>query len=318
MNLLPDERQQTLMDEADALVVQGLEPSQMFAEWSRRGWFGDGASGDSLIDQALLFRVLGRHLAPGPFLAATLAAGLTAQCGEWELSANIAAGQELVGLAHVEEGTGNELASHGSGTLRAFDLARSSYVLVLRPDVAVLVARSEMDTLRMRSCVDPSVSMGMLTLAGGPRCSGGGEWWVRGAALVAAMAAGIAEATRDDSAFYARTRSQFGRPIGMFQAIKHRCSDMAIQAEAAWCQVAYAALCLSAGLEDATQQVSAAKVVATAAALENSSANIQNHGALGCTTEHVAHLYVKRSWVLAYLCGTTEYHQRLLLGASSG
>ena len=45
---------------------------------------------------------------------------------------------------------------------------------------------------------------------------------------------------------------KFGRPIGMFQAIKHRCSDMAIQAEAAWCQVAYAALCLSAGLEDAT------------------------------------------------------------------
>lgn len=134
---------------------------------------------------------------------------------------------------------------------------------------------------------------------------------------MAAMAAGIAEATRDDSAFYARTRSQFGRPIGMFQAIKHRCSEMAIQAEAAWCQVAYAVLSLSAGHEDAMQQVSAAKVVASAAATENSSANIQNHGALGCTTEHSAHLYLKRSWVLAYLCGTADYHQGQLLGSTS-
>ena len=140
---------------------------------------------------------------------------------------------------------------------------------------------------------------------------------MRGGVLVAAMAAGIAEATRDDSAFYARTRSQFGRPIGMFQAIKHRCSDMAILAEAAWCQVAYAVLSLSAEHGDAVQQVSAAKVVAGAAAIENASANIQNHGALGCTTEHSAHLYLKRSWVLENLYGTTDYHQRRLLEGAS-
>lgn len=318
MNLLPDGRQQTLMDEADTLFLQGFEPSRIFAEWSQRGWFGrDHSSGDGLIDQVLLFRVLGRRLAAGPFLAATLAAGLTAECGEGELSSKIVAGQELVALAHVEQDTGNGTESDRLGTLRAFDVPRSSYVLVVRPDSATLVERSEKDTLQIRACIDPSVSMGMLTLAGDAQCRGGGDWWVRGGVLVAAMAAGIAEATRDDSAFYARTRSQFGRPIGTFQAIKHRCSDMAIQAEAAWCQVAYASLSLSAGHEDAMQQVSAAKVVAGAAATENSSSNIQNHGALGCTTEHSAHLYLKRSWVLAYLCGTTDYHQRLLLGDAS-
>ncbi len=306
------------MDEADSLMAQRFEPSRLFVEWCRRGWFGEPSSGDGLVDQVLLFRVLGRHLAAGPFLAVTLAAGLTAQCGEGELSSNIAAGRELVALAHGEEDFGNETQPHRFGALRAFDVAESSYVLVVGPDSTALVRRSEDDTVQMRACIDPSVSMGMLTLTGDARCGGGGDWWVRGAILAAAMAAGIAEATRDDSAFYARTRSQFGRPIGTFQAIKHRCSDMAIQAEAAWSQVAYAALSLAAGHDDAVEQVSAAKVVAGAAALENSGANIQNHGALGCTTEHAAHLYLKRSWVLAYVCGTTDYHQRLLLGASAG
>jgi alkylation response protein AidB-like acyl-CoA dehydrogenase len=317
MNLFPDVRQQALMDEADSLFGRAREPSRIFSDWSQNGWFADVSSGDGLIDQALLFRVLGRHLAAGPFLATTLAAALSAECGEGELSERIAAGQELVALAHAEEDAGNGTQSDHVGTLRAFDLPPSNYVLVVRPDRSTLVERNEKDLFQMRACIDPSVSMGMLTLAGDVRCHGGGEWWVRGGVLVAAMAAGIAEATRDDSALYARTRSQFGRPIGMFQAIKHRCSEMAIQAEAAWCQVAYAVLSLSAGHQDAMQQVSAAKVVASAAATENSSANIQNHGALGCTTEHSAHLYLKRSWVLAYLCGTTDYHQRQLLGGAS-
>jgi hypothetical protein len=317
MNLFPDVRQQALMDEADSLFGRAREPSLIFSDWSQNGWFADDSCGDGLIDQALLFRVLGRHLAAGPFLAATLAAGLSAACGEGELSEKIAAGRELVALAHVEDDAGNGAASDHVGALRAFDVPRSTYVLLLRPDRAMLVERDENDSFQMRACIDPSVSMGMLTLAGHARCQGSGDWWVRGGVLVAAMAAGIAEATRDDSAFYARTRSQFGRPIGMFQAIKHRCSEMAIQAEAAWCQVAYAVLSLSAGHEDAMQQVSAAKVVASAAATENSSANIQNHGALGCTTEHSAHLYLKRSWVLAYLCGTADYHQGQLLGSTS-
>lgn len=303
------------MDEADALFGQGLVSSQVFADWSDHGWFAASESGEELIDQTLLFRVLGRQLAVGPFLAATLAAGLSVFCGEEELSRKIAAGQELVALAHVEEGAGT--GSDPVARLRAFDVPGSSYVLVIGPDSAILVERDANDSFEMHACMDPSVPMGMLTLTGETRCHGSGEWLLRGGVLVAAMAAGIAEATRDDSAHYPRTQSQFGRPIGTFQAIKHRCSDMAIQAEAAWCQVAYAALSLSAGHDDAPQQVSAAKVVASRAATENSSANIQNHGALGCTTEHVAHLYLKRSWVLAYLCGTTEFHQRRLLGADS-
>jgi hypothetical protein len=315
MNLFPDTRQQALMDEADSLLGGAHEPSRTFSDWSQNGWLANVSSGDALIDQALLFRVLGRHLTPGPFLATVLAAGVSAECGEHELSERIATGRELVALAHEDDAANGTQLDHAD-TLRAFDVPPSTYVLVLRPDGATLVERNEKDSFQMRACIDPSVSMGMLTLAGDSRCHGGGEWWVRGGVLVAAMAAGIAEATRDDSAFYARTRSQFGRPIGMFQAIKHRCSEMAIQAEAAWCQVAYAVLSLSAGHGDAGQQVSAAKVVASAAATENSSANIQNHGALGCTTEHSAHLYLKRSWVLAYLCGATDYHCRQLLGGA--
>ena len=313
MNLFPDVRQQALMDDADSVFEREREPSRVLEDWSSRGWFSRPPTGDGLVDQALLFRVLGRHLGSGPFLALTLAAGLAAECGDEELSRRVATGQELVALAQADVVGLSEVGATTAGTFRVFDAPQARYVLVMSPHTVALVERSERDSLHMRRCIDPSTSMGILTLGARALYLGDHDWWMRGGVLVAAMAAGVAEATRDESALHARTRLQFGKPIGTFQAIKHRCSEMAIQAEAAWCQVAFAALSLGAGHEDAPDQVSAAKVVASAAALSNASANIQNHGALGCTTEHTAHLYLKRAWILEYLCGTSDYHQGQLL-----
>jgi hypothetical protein len=313
MNLLPDGRQQSLMDETERLLIGEGPSASLLGEWATRHWFAIHPSGTGLLDQIFLFRMLGTHLAPGPFLATTLAAGLAAECGEGDLSRRIAEGRVPVALAQSDGLAPSVVGIVTRGTFRAFDAPGSRYVLVMSPDTVALVERDGNDEMVERTCVDPGTSMGTLTLANRARCLGGSDWWTRGAVLVAAMAAGIAEATRDDAADYAKSRSQFGRPIGTFQAIKHRCSEMAIQAEAAWCQVAYAALSLSDGHEDAADQASAAKVVAIRAAELNASSNIQIHGALGCTTEHGAHLYLKRTLVLEYLCGSTEHHQRNLL-----
>jgi alkylation response protein AidB-like acyl-CoA dehydrogenase len=115
---------------------------------------------------------------------------------------------------------------------------------------------------------------------------------------------GLAEAVRDDAVSYATERMQFGKPIGVFQAIKHPCADMAVRCEAALSQTLMASLHTRDGLADATLQAASAKVVASSAALRGSMANVQIHGGYGFTTEYDAQRFVKRSHVFDVLAGS--------------
>jgi alkylation response protein AidB-like acyl-CoA dehydrogenase len=134
-----------------------------------------------------------------------------------------------------------------------------------------------------------------------------------GAVLVTAMLVGIAEATLDASVAYAKERVQFGKPIGVHQAVKHRCADMATGCEAAASLLFFAAIALRDGRDDVAFQVRAAKVIATEAARENTRSNVQIHGGMGYTWEHDAHLYVSRFQVLDQLFGDLRSQQERLL-----
>ncbi len=123
------------------------------------------------------------------------------------------------------------------------------------------------------------------------------------ACSTAAALVGIAEATRDMSAQYAKDREQFGRPIGTFQAVKHRCADMAVRCEVAFDLAIYAALLVDGDGPDAALHVPAAKVLAGEYAIANVFDNVQNHGGIGVTWEHDAHFFVKRANVLASTFG---------------
>jgi alkylation response protein AidB-like acyl-CoA dehydrogenase len=103
---------------------------------------------------------------------------------------------------------------------------------------------------------------------------------------------------------YAKDRVQFGRPIGSFQAVKHRCADMAVRAEVARSLTTFAALALRDGEPDAPRHVLEAKALAVDAALANAHDDVQNHGGMGFTWEADAHLYLKRAWVLEHQFGT--------------
>ena len=138
---------------------------------------------------------------------------------------------------------------------------------------------------------------------------------LRAQVLVAAEAAGIAEATRDISVAYALARQQFGKPIGAHQAVKHRCADMAVAAVAASAQAFFAALALDRSSPDAAFQCASATFVATTAAMGNATRNISNHGGLGFTWEHDAHLYLKRAHLLEALLGGRAAHLCELLDA---
>jgi alkylation response protein AidB-like acyl-CoA dehydrogenase len=139
--------------------------------------------------------------------------------------------------------------------------------------------------------------------------------------LISAYAVGIAEATRDMAVEYAKTRQQFGKVIGSFQAIKHLCADMAIRAEAAVCQVIFAALVESEPHAESGPRAGArfhsvaARLVAIEAALQNAAQNIQVHGAIGFTAEAEAHLFIKRAHVLEQLWGNTRQQRRQMLAA---
>jgi alkylation response protein AidB-like acyl-CoA dehydrogenase len=122
----------------------------------------------------------------------------------------------------------------------------------------------------------------------------------------AAALAGIAQAALDMAVAYAGTRTQFGRPIGSQQAVKHHCANMAIAARAARDQTSFAAVAVDEGRDDAALQVECALFVAGSAAVENAGKNIQIHGGIGFSDEADPHMLVKRAQLLTTIGGGLE------------
>ncbi len=282
------------------------------------GWFGLGLEEDlggvgyGLAEETLLFGELGRHATPGPFLATVLGARVAAQVGASEAAAAILDGTAPVALAE------EEAAGAGDAHLRIRDLDGARYVLVVATErVSLLPAEAlaataveSLDLLVPLSIAPlPDLSDPVASLTG----DAAGLLRRRGTVLVGAELAGIATGCAEQSVAYAVDREQFGVPIGSFQAVKHRCADMAVRAEAATSSVRLAALALADGRSDAAFLVEAARVVATDAAIGNAQTNVFNHGGIGFTWEHTAHRYVTRSQVLSRTLGDRHDHLHALL-----
>jgi alkylation response protein AidB-like acyl-CoA dehydrogenase len=268
-----------------------------------------GGLGLDLDDEALLFRELGRRLVPGPFLASVLGARLAALAGRSDLARSILTGETPVGLAQRRAGEpGNSRPVEG--TFDLFDTHETRYVLVVDAFGSGLLETASFEDVSTVECIDPGTRLATARTTGSvPLCwvpAGDEPLRSRGLVLASAVLVGIAEATRDQAVEYARTRVQFGRPIGVNQAVKHACVDMAVAAEAAREQTLFAAISLRSGRADAEFQVLAAKVVAGRAAIDNAAANIQVHGGMGYTYEHDAHLYLKRAHVVEQFFGPTR------------
>ena len=130
----------------------------------------------------------------------------------------------------------------------------------------------------------------------------------RGVLGTAAELLGLSHKMLELTVGYAAQRHQFGKPIGSFQAVKHHLANARIQIEFAGPAVLYAAYGLAHGHPDATCSVSQAKWLAINAATVTGRAALQCHGAIGYTTEHDLHLYLKRSWALARTWGGADFH----------
>jgi alkylation response protein AidB-like acyl-CoA dehydrogenase len=146
-----------------------------------------------------------------------------------------------------------------------------------------------------------------------------GEGWVvlstvldLAAVALAAEQVGGAQKCLDMSVEYAKVRVQFGRPIGSFQAIKHKCADMLLEVESGKSAAYYAGWCASEMNDELPSVASLAKAYCSDAYFHAAAENIQIHGGIGFTWEHPAHLYFKRAKSSELLFGDPTYHRELL------
>lgn len=268
-----------------------------------------GGAGYGLIEEVLVHREFGRFLISPAVVATTVAARLAAGAGDDRLATEIGAGRIFVAPA---------LGAVATGTHHLLDASTAPMMLSWRDDTLSLVMNDGFADRVDLVGVDSTVSLESATLIAPDvaNCAAG-DLARQAMLLVCAYLVGIAEAACDQSVEYAKVRQQFGQPIGAFQAVKHRCADMAMRASAAWNLTLFAALADVAGGRDAGFQAASARLIAADAALRNAAVNIQNHGGIGFTGEHDAQLLLKRAHMLDRFGGGPGAQKRRLLAEPS-
>jgi alkylation response protein AidB-like acyl-CoA dehydrogenase len=251
--------------------------------------------GLGLPEAVLVFEELGRALVPGPLVASHLAAGLIVGAAD---------GASVVGLV--------ERPPPGATIpLVVEHLSDLDTLLVLSDQGVTAVDPSTLDATAVHRPMDPLTPLWIVaalpdgTEVGGSDLSA--RWRRDGALLTAALQVGLAGWSTDLATAYAKTRTQFGRVIGGFQAVKHICADMLVRAEVA--RVAVQAAAVTTAQPDVGDPQAAslgAKLLADEAALANGKSCIQVHGGMGFTWEVPAHLAFKRARVLATQFGTDD------------
>ena len=294
-----------------------------WAGFGELGWFSlglaeaDGGVGYGLAEEVLLAEELGRQVAPGPFVAQIVASRLAA-AAQLDAAADLAAGTLRAAWGEPvvsTEGSPAVIGDRTTADLLVQHAEGAAWIVVVSGDEAVLISSEDVEVLADVAPLDPSTPLRRVranaVIPGASDPSGATARWAT--TLVSAQMAGLAEATCAMSVEYAKEREQFGQPIGSFQAVKHRCADMAARAEAAITQTRWAALTVDASGPDGAFEVEAARVMATRAALTNAEVNVQNHGGIGFTWEHPAHRYVTRARLLELTGGSLSDHQAALL-----
>jgi alkylation response protein AidB-like acyl-CoA dehydrogenase len=328
VNLLPSAEQADLVSAARrlleaALPVVGPDDADLVATASRAlwpklaelGWLSvavpaeAGGMGGSSVDQALLFRELGRAVAAGPFVGTVFGAATAALARRPELAASLMSGGTVAGVGAAWRDPSSSVGETLSGRWRVVDTGPGSLALLVADNGVALADLSLADVVELDGA-DPTVPVVLATFSAAPAeafvPSSEATLGLRARVAAAALLVGMIEACRDMSVAYALVREQFGRPIGSFQAVKHRCADLAVRAEAAGSLLWLAALSIDAGSPDASSLVASVKALASEYAVASAADNVQNHGGMGFTAECTAHRYVKRALEWSVTLGSPD------------
>ena len=300
---------------ARALLEAPTEPMPAFwGAMGELGWLGlhlpeaHGGSGYGIEELAVVVEILGRHVAPGPFVATTVASAVIAAAGTDALKAQylpgLAAGTTIGAVALGGDVTvSGGKASGSAGTILSAALA-SVLLVGVGDDVAVIELADGGVTVDTPANLDPTRRSSRVTLdnATATVLSGARRTLVDLARTVlSAEAVGVARESTDQAAAYAKVRVQFGRPIAMFQAVKHHCANMGVATELATAAVWDAARAAAGGGDQFSFAAAAAATLAGPAADLCANLSTQVHGGISITFEHDAHLYMRRATTLRAL-----------------
>ncbi|MDR7060332.1 MULTISPECIES: acyl-CoA dehydrogenase family protein [unclassified Sphingopyxis] len=254
-----------------------------------------GGLGLSLFDAVLIAAELGRAGVAEPLAdTALVAAPLLAKAGGQDaLLGAIAAGEAKVALQHPV----NPWVA---------DLEDASHILSVKNGALLLTERS--GDSELLDSVDPLRRLYALVAASGVDVGSADALLDHAALIAAAQLVGVADAMLEQATDYAKNRSQFGQPIGSFQAVKHHLATAVVKIEFAKPVIQRAAVALAEGTASASVHVSHAKLAAADAAWAMSETAIQTHGAMGYTYEVDLHFWMKRAWALAGAWGDRAFH----------
>jgi alkylation response protein AidB-like acyl-CoA dehydrogenase len=302
-----------------AMVEQGWTAVELPED---RGGLGLGS-----VEVAVLLEEVGRHVAPAPFLPTVLTLGALARAGaddrvsrllDTEAIGCVAWSRRLDAVRAVERDGGWRL----SGRPDPVPYAPSAAVAIVTAatgDGPALFALDLDDAGRpaRQPALDQTRELGWLHLDDAPAARLGGVEAVdalldRAAAGAATEMLGSASRALEMAVEYAKDRVQFGRPIGSFQAVKHRCADMLVDVEGMRSTAYWAAWCIGAGDRDASIAASTAKIWCSDAAKRVMASALQVHGGIGFTWEHDLHLFLKRSQLDQVSFGDASYHRQRL------
>jgi acyl-CoA dehydrogenase len=312
------------------------DPAELWKAIGEQGWLAvlvpeeyDGI-GLGLLDASVIARAFGAGTVPGPWLGTILTteavrlAGSADQQKSW--LPRLAAGEVRGAVALHRPGwspvPANAPATSSGGTLsgqlQLVEYAGVADVLVVAaPDGLYLVdPRGTGVSLTRCESLDRTTRTWTVDLDGatGERLEGSSpevlqELLDRAAVLVSNDLVGIARKALTETVEYDKTRVQFGKPVGSFQAIKHELADLHVMVTMAEHASTYAAYAIDADLPDKSLAVSIAKSKSADAARKATSDMIQYHGGIGYTWEHDAHFYFKRAKRLEYAYGDAAQHR---------
>jgi alkylation response protein AidB-like acyl-CoA dehydrogenase len=286
-----------------------------------------GGTGYGWVEMGVALEEAGRSLLVAPLLSTTLATAALLASGDVEAQKRwlpgIAAGEVRGAVALPAVGTPSPdvLAEDGrlTGTVSfVVDGHTADVVVVAAGGRLYLVEGTAAGLTRtLLQTVDQTRKLAQLDLeaVGATPLAGSVERLRDVAAICLALEqVGAAQKVLETTVDYVKTRNQFGRPIGSFQAVKHRCADMLVDVESAR-SAAYGALASLAADDDQLPVLAAiAKAFCSDALLACAGESIQLHGGIGFTWEHTAHLYFKRAKASQLLFGDPAHHRNKLAG----
>lgn len=310
---------------------------EQWEELARLGWPGvvvpdaDGGLGLGAVELVVIHEEIGYALAPTPLLSTVsaalllVAAGSPEQRQRWlpqlaqgELRGTIAVWDERSGWAP----DGSELESVDgrlSGTKVAVpDAANVAILIVAGADGRHFLVNSDDPgvTVAPQRSLDPTRKLYTVTLSGAQaeELRGGARDRITRAyaTIVTALAAenvGVAQRALEMAVGYAKDRKQFGRPIGSYQAVSHRCAQMLLEVESARSLCYWAGWALDHEPGVAVRAASMAKAYASDAGFRVTAAALQVHGGIGFTWEHELHFFLKRAKANGHAFGDARWHR---------